>query len=220
MRLLAASLALAALLAVVAALGAATAQAAAVGALLGVNRCGISGDAPPDAEYKAKAGLLAGAQGEIDIAKGISLSLQPMYVRRGTGVTAVDTSADSGESDLGLALDYFAAPVVVKFVAAGGHTYFAGGVDVAFLTAATLSGDGLDEDVKDSFNSLDVGALLGFGVVFPIGRPRLTAELRYVQGLVNLGGDATGGPIRNLPDRFRSTGLQLTAGILFPLGRP
>jgi hypothetical protein len=64
---------------------------------------------------------------------------------------------------------------------------------------------------------VDVGALFGFGVVFPVGRPKLTTELRYVQGLVNLSNDS-GDASTALPDRFHSGGLELMAGILFPLG--
>ena len=49
------------------------------------------------------------------------------------------------------------------------------------------------------------------------GSPRLTTEIRYVQGLVNLRA-AEEGLVQELPDRFHSSGLQLMAGILFPLG--
>jgi hypothetical protein len=201
-------------------LAAGPAHATAVGAVLGLNRGGISGDAPPDAEYNGKTGVIAGLQTEFSIAKDIALSLQPMYVLRGSGITVADSTAENDERDLELALDYVAIPVVVKISAAGGRTYVSGGLDVAFLSAATLADGDTDRDVKEAFHSVDVGALLGFGVVFPIGRPRLTVEARYVQGLVNLGDPIEGVPTPNLPDRFRSTGIQLTAGILFPLGRP
>ena len=208
------------LLAALLAFGATPAHGAAVGALLGMNRAGITGDAPPDTEYNSKTGLMAGVQAEIGLTQDISLSLQPMYVRRGTGLTVTDSTTSSRERSLTLALDYVAVPVVVKFSGMGGRTYFAGGLDVAFLSGATLSDGGTEADVKDSFNSVDVGALFGFGVVFPIGRPRLTVEARYVMGLVDLGDSAGSGATPNLPDRFRSTGMQLTAGILLPLGRP
>jgi hypothetical protein len=208
------------LLAALLAFGATPAHAAAVGAILGLNRAGISGDAPPDAEYNSKTGLMAGVQAEIGLTQEISLSLQPMYVMRGAGLTVADSTANSGERDLELALEYVAVPVVVKIATASGRTYVTGGVDVAFLSGATLTDGDLDKDVKTALCDMDLGALLGFGVVFPLGRPRLTVEARYVQGLVNLGGDAEGAATPNLPDRFRSTGLQLTAGILIPLGRP
>jgi hypothetical protein len=206
------------LLATGVALDAHTARAAALGAVLGVDRCGISGDAPPNTEYNLESGLVAGVQGELGIGKDISVGLQPMYVRRRTEVKAADESNASGERLLELSLDYISVPVVVKFGAANGHTYVAGGVDLGFLNSARISGEGIDEDVKSLFNTMDLSALLGFGVVFPVGRPRLTAELRYVQGLVNLADGEAAGATQDLPNRFHSDGWQLTAGILFPLG--
>ena len=192
------------------------ARAAAVGALLGVGRQGISGDAPPNTSYGARGGLIAGVQGEIALTPGIALSVQPRFTQRRTTLTSVDDV--TGENALDLNLDYVSVPVLLKFGAAGGRTYFASGVDVGFLNAAHLTGNGLDEDIKDRFNSTDVGALFGFGVVFPVGTPRLTTEIRYVQGLVNLSNDSS--TAASLPDRFHSGGLELMAGILFPLGKP
>ena len=194
------------------------ARAASVGAVLGLNRSGIGGDAPQNTEYGGQTGLLGGVQAEIGLGDEISLSLQPMYVRRGTSLMAADSVEASGEREAELTLDYVALPVVVKFNAARGRTYVAGGLDIAFLTAARVTGEGLDEDVKSSLEGIDVGALLGFGVVFPAGRVRLPIELRYVQGLVNLSGDSASGAIADLPERFHSSGWQFTAGILFPLG--
>jgi hypothetical protein len=102
----------------------------------------------------------------------------------------------------------------VKFNAMSGRTYVAGGLDLGFLSKAHLSSGGLDRDVKSYFNETDLGALVGFGVVFPIGSSRLTTDLRYVQGLTNLADKMIGG----LPERFHTFGMQLTAGILFPIG--
>ncbi|HEX5030189.1 MAG TPA: porin family protein [Candidatus Eisenbacteria bacterium] len=198
------------------------ARAAAVGALLGVGRQAISGDAPPNTSYGARGGLIAGVQGEMALTPSIALCVQPSFAQRRTTLTSVDDV--TGEDALDLNLDYVSVPVLLKFGAAGGRTYFAGGVDIGFLQSAHLTGDGLDRDIKDRFNSMDVGALFGFGVVFPVGRPRLTTELRYVQGLVNLSSgdfaEAAASTATSLPDRFHSGGLELMAGILFPLGKP
>ncbi len=196
------------------------AHAAAVGAFAGLNRGSIKGDAPNNVEYRKLNGPIFGAQGEIEIGSDVLLSLQPMVVHRGSKIADADSTDGVNDGvELDVALDYFAIPIVVKFMTGKGRTYVTGGVDVAFLSAATIEGDGVDVDVKDSFESTDISALLGFGVVFPVGRPQLTVEARWVHGMVNLAGDP-GGPITNLPDRFRSSGLQFTAGILFPLGRP
>lgn len=196
-----------------------SAHAASVGAVLGLNRCAISGDAPPNTAYGAGAGLMVGAQGELELTRDLSLSLQPMFVQRRTEIRAADSEESGDERVLDVDLDYVSVPVLVKFGAAGGRTYFAGGVDVAFLSSARVSGEGVDEDIEPLLHSLDVGAVFGFGVVFPVGTPRLTTELRYVQGLINLRG-AEEGLIQDLPDRFHSSGLQLMAGILFPIGSP
>ena len=196
-----------------------SAQAGSVGAILGVNRNAISGDAPPNTAYGAGAGLMIGAQGEITLARDISLSVQPMFMQRRTEIRAADAEESGDERVLDLDLDYVSIPVLVKFGFAGGRTYFSGGVDVSFLSSARVSGEGVDEDIEPLLQSMDVGAVFGFGVTFPIGSPRLTTELRYVQGLVNLRG-AEEGIVQELPDRFYAGGIQLMAGILFPIGAP
>jgi hypothetical protein len=137
------------------------ARAAVVGALLGVGRQGISGDAPPNTSYGARGGLIAGVQGEITLSPGIALSVQPRLAQRRTTLTSVDDVTGEKALDLNL----FSVPVLLKFSAAGGRTYFAGGLDVGFLRSAHLTGDGLDEDIQ---GPLPHGRrrLFGFGVVF------------------------------------------------------
>jgi hypothetical protein len=193
------------------------AHAAAIGAILGANRADISGDAPQNVEFGSRFGLIAGVQGEFGIARDVLISVQPVIVSRGATVSDAD-SLDGESADL--VIDYFAVPIVLKLMAGGGRTYVTGGIDVAFLDKATLSSGDLEVDVTDFFNRTDVAALIGFGVVFPIGRPRLTVEARYVQGFSSLTKDDALPPDQNLPDRFHNKGLQLMAGVLFPLGRP
>jgi len=190
--------------------------AAAVGALLGLNRSAISGDAPANTAYGAGAGLMVGAQAEFALTGNLALSFQPMFVQRNTKLRSADAEPGD-ERALDLDMDYLSVPVVIKFGAAHGRTYVAGGMDVGFLSSARVSGEGIDEDIEPLLHSVDIGALFGFGVVFPAGRSRLTTELRYVQGLVNLR-DAEQGPVQELPDRFHSSGLQLMVGVLVPIG--
>jgi len=191
-------------------------RAGSIGVQLGVDRSGVDGDSPPNSEYTDKYGLVAGLQGEIGFAHDLLLSLQPSFVQKRSGLlTAPSTrGGDPVERDLGF--DYVSVPLLVKFAKAGGRTYVAGGVSVDFLSAATLAG----HDVKSAYKSTGFGAVLGFGVVFPMGHARLTTELRLVQGLSNMNGgevaDATGA----LAPRLHSSGLQLIVGTLLPIGRP
>ena len=194
------------------------ARAAAIGAVLGLDRGAISGDAPPNTAYGGGMGWIGGVQVDFYLTSDIALSLQPRIDHRSTELTSADEESPD-ESVADLDFDYVSIPLVLKLEAAGGRTYVTGGVDLGFLTSARISGDGFAEDIKSLLNGTDVGALVGFGVVFPVGTPRLTTELRYVQGLVNLSNDSEGTTFHNLPDRFHTSGFQLTAGILFPLGK-
>jgi len=210
-----------ALLALVVLLGssfaAGASSAATVGAQIGVNQCGLYGDNPANSSYVTRTGVVAGALGQFDIAHGISLGLEPAYVRKANGwKTAEDAAGDQEQFDL--TLDYITLPVVVKFFSAGGHAYCSSGLMFDFLSKATLSDRNGDTDVKSALKSTDVGLLLGVGGVFPIGRPSLTTELRFVHGLVNPVKDNATSALNNLPVRVYSYGFELIAGIQFPLG--
>jgi len=124
------------------------AQAATAGVLLGLNRASISGDAPPKTEYSTRVGLAAGAQVEICLARGVFLSLQPMYVQRGAGVTVADSTTESRRREEDLALDYVALPLVVRFAAMNGRTFVTGGIDTSFLSRARLINGDQVTDLK------------------------------------------------------------------------
>jgi len=208
------------LLAASAVAGGSPARAASLGVQLGVDGCGVDGDVPPNSEYTNKAGLIAGIQGEVGFAHGLLLSLQPSYVQKKAGILVAPTTRGGSQTELELSFDYFSVPAVVKFPMASGRTYVAGGVSADFLSAAKLSGQGSDRDVKSTFNSTDFGAILGFGVVFPRGSSSFTTELRVAQGLSNLTTGNAAAAAGALAARLHSYGLQLIAGYLFPIGRP
>ena len=199
--------------------GAGVARAAVVGVQLGVDRSGIDGDTPPNTQYTDKYGLLAGVQGEIGLARDLSLSLQPSFVQKKSGLLIAPSTRGANTTELELSFDYVSVPLLVKFAKAGGRTYVAGGVSVDFLTAATLAGQGSNRDVKSAYNSTGFGAVLGFGVVFPVGSTRLTTELRYVQGIANMTTGATAEAAGALAPRLHSAGWELIVGDLLQIGR-
>jgi len=184
-----------------------------------VDRAGIDGDSPPNSHYSDKVGLVAGIQGEVGFAQDLSLSVQPSFVQKKSGVVVAPSTRGGSSTELALSFDYVSVPVVVKFAKAGGRTYVAGGVTVDFLTAATLSGQGSDRDVTSAFGNTGFGAVLGFGVVFPAGRTRFTTELRYVQGIANMTTGAAAEASGALAPRLHSTGWELIVGSLLPVGR-
>lgn len=188
-----------------------------VGAVLGVNRTGLSGDKPDNTSYSTSAGLIAGLVLEIPVAKSVAIVFQPGYRQSGANIGFQVPDQDEPVDSLSLRLDYFSLPILLKVITDGGRWYVTSGVDLGLLTSATLSTvSGSQEiDVKDALSDFDLAVIFGVGRMFPIGRPRITAEIRYSQSLFNLADDSAGG---DLPVRFRASGFQLLAGVLLPLG--
>ncbi len=190
-----------------------------LGAFAGVNLTDLSGDAPPGASFLSSTGFVAGLVGEFVIAREVWLSFQPMYVQKGSDIEFGFTGEDEPDT-LGLALNYITLPVLFKIVSGNGKTYVSGGLDLGYLVSSTLSLDGESRDVKDSFNDIDLSADFAFGVMFPVGRPKITVEARYTQSILNLARQGQNPEPGALPSRFRSSGFQLFAGLLYPLGGP
>jgi hypothetical protein len=93
------------------------------------------------------------------------------------------------------------------------------GFNFSLLTSANIKGvedDAEEIDVKDSFHNFDVAVDFGVGGQLPLGRIKIMLEARYEQGLLNIIDDTIDEDA--LKSRLRSSGLQLLAGILLPLG--
>ncbi len=191
-----------------------------IGAVLGVNRTGISGDNPAETSYSAKGGPIAGLVLEIPVAKDVKIVFQPGYRQLkaviGFEVDGVEEPVDS----LDLKLAYVSMPVLLKVITNGGKWFVTSGLDFGFLSSATIGtiSGSVESDVKDSLTEFDLAVMFGVGRMFPVGRPKITAELRYSQSLLNLSNQTVG--TNDLPVRFRASGLQLVAGVLLPLGGP
>ena len=71
-------------------------------------------------------------------------------------------------------------------------------------------------DIKDSFHSFDIAVDFGVGGQLPAGPIKIMLEARYEQGLLNIIDDTIDEDA--LKSRLRSSGFQLLAGILLPLG--
>lgn len=188
-----------------------------VGAVLGVSRTGLSGDKPDNTSFSTRTGPIAGLVLEIPVAKDVAIVFQPGYRQSGTNIGFQVPAQEEPVDSLSARLDYFSLPILLKVITNGGRWYVTSGVDLGFLTSATLStvSGAQENDIKDTLTDFDLAVIFGVGRMFPVGRPRITAEIRYSQSLLNLAGDSTG---QDLPARFRASGFQLLAGVLLPLG--
>ena len=190
-----------------------------IGAFGDLNFAGVSGDAPDDFSYAGNSGFGFGLIGEFHLTDDVWLSVQPMILPRGATLQLEVDDQEDPVDFANLNLNYFAVPILAKFVTVGGKVYVISGLNVSFLTSANLQGveDGDEEiDVKDSFRSFDVAVDFGVGGQLPAGPVRIMLEARYEQGLLNIIEDTINEDA--LQSRLRSSGLQLLAGVLLPLG--
>jgi hypothetical protein len=178
----------------------------------------MSGDAPDEASYTSKIGFATGVIAEYALKQDIRFSIQPSYARRGTGV-GFDTGEEELRDSLALTLDYLSIPVVARFLSPGGSWFFNGGVDVGFLLDASLKDrtTGSTNTVESSINGVDVMMILGAGAIIPVDPALITLELRYLQSVTNAAANDELNAAAGIPLRFRSSGIQFLASVLFPL---
>ena len=190
----------------------------AIGVLAGGTSASLSGDSPASTKFHGQRGFSAAAFLERRLAPEVSISVQPGFTRRQTGIAFEIPGEDEPRDSLSVRLDYFNVPILIKIFSGNGRTYVAGGLDIGWSLSSTMTGAGAPVDLGDTMRDLDLGGVFAFGVTFPIGAPRLVTELRYVQSIINAStGDGSADTVG--PVRFRSRGFQLTLGITFPLGR-
>jgi len=188
------------------------------GATGSLSSTSVSGDAPEDASYTSRIGFGFGAVAEYSLTSDIRISMQPSYARRGTGV-GYDIGEEELRDSLSLSLDYISIPVMARFLSAGGSWFVNGGFDFGILLDASLEdvNTGSSADVKESVNPFDVMMIVGVGTSIDLNPASLTIELRYGQSLANAGANDQLTAAAGIPVRFRSSGFQLLAAILFPL---
>jgi hypothetical protein len=189
-----------------------------IGAVAGVNSTSLSGDAPEDAEYSSRLGYNGGIMADFTLREDIILSIQLRYVQKGTTI-----SYDVGEYELrdslAIGMSYFSIPVMVKINSANKRTFFSSGIDLSYLTGATLENlmEGSSKDVDHLLKKYDFAVTFGFGVNFPVKTSLVSLELRYLQSLTNLSDISSGETEEVFPYRFRISGFQFCTSILFSI---
>lgn len=189
-----------------------------LGAFGGVNRSTLTGDGPDKTKYRNRRGSVFGIVAEFPVAADVAISLQPNLVQRGTGIAFKIEGEPEARDSLDLQLDYVSVPVLVKIFAAHRRTFVTGGVDVGFLTDATIFDGAGHEDVSHVMKTLDLAAVFGLGVAVIKRQPEITMELRYEQSFLNVANPESNPEGESLPPRFRSTGFQLLVGVMFAVG--
>lgn len=109
----------------------------------------------------------------VNIAASEKFSVQPELL-----FNSVGAKTSFGGDDYKLKMSYISLPVMLKFNPAPIFNVQVG-PQFGFLMSAKAE----DEDVKDGYKGLDLGAAIGAGVDLPMG---LSFTARYVLGLSNI----------------------------------
>ncbi|MEO8236869.1 MAG: porin family protein [Flavobacterium sp.] len=128
-------------------------------------------------DNSSKVGFLVGGFAEIKLSEKFAIQPELLFATQGTKF-----EADGGGDDLKYNLDYLNVPVMAKFYVVDKFSLEAG-PQIGFLLSAKAKAGDEDENVKDSFKSIDFGVNFGAGYDFT---ENLSAGIRYNLGLANI----------------------------------
>ncbi|GMR24833.1 MAG: hypothetical protein BMS9Abin39_0102 [Ignavibacteria bacterium] len=190
-----------------------------IGVFGGVNNSTLVGDAPPGSTYNRDLSFGTGILGEFNITSDIKISLQPMFQQKGAKIAYSVFNERDPQDSIEINISYFSLPILMKVYAGNDIVYVSGGFDIGFKLDATFKRIASDKekDVSDSFNDFNIAAIVGVGAQFRLGQFYIFAEGRYSQGLGNISNPNPDEPTELSPS-FRTTGLQLFAGVILTLG--
>lgn len=182
-----------------------------IGFLGGLNRATFhETPSEPGLDFATRNLFEAGGVLNLGLGGRFSLRIEPMFCTKGSKVTIDIFGAETGT----VRLSYLELPVLLNVSLSSGavRPYIIAGPTLGYLTSATgTDSTGSKTDIKNNFKRTDPGISFGGGVRMP-GRPSFFVEARYTLGLANIAKDSEGISLKN-------RGLQLAAGLTFPLGR-
>jgi hypothetical protein len=206
-----------------------------LGIVAGVNLANASIDPSEGANLSNRTGFAVGAVAVFPLSPMLAIQLEPTYMQKGAGYDVQTEIYDEennqfieGKVEGTLKADYIDIPVLVKLSFGESTTkpYIMAGPYLGFLLSAknifdkfTPTGGSAitideEQDIKDETKSTDFGLNFGAGVSFPMGNNTLMLEAMYSLGLSNINDDSED------PDtKIKNKGIQIKAGITFPLGQ-
>ncbi len=170
--------------------------------------------------------LVVGGYFGVGLSDRLALQVEVAYGARGAdGLGIGSNDLDPAADPVGLRMTYLDVPLLLRAGFPGERflpSFFVGPY-AGFLLGCELDRDGIawpcDAEPDEAngtprFNprSTDFGILAGLGLDMALGQNSVFVDLRYNVGLLSIMTGSDGGDARH-------TGLELTAGFAFPLGR-
>jgi hypothetical protein len=173
------------------------AEVAGFGVKAGLSYANIHGRDVYDQRYRM--GFGAGAF--LTFGLGSSFAVQPevLFVMKGSKYSN-GSGADAYRETLGL--DYIEVPILIKFflpLAGSFRFHLFAGPSLAFKLRARVKatfGGETEVETLDNVKNTDFGLAAGVGLEHPLGRGRLTLDVRYTAGMSSLS-KGTGDDIKN-----------------------
>ena len=184
----------------------------------GLSRSKVSGDAPEKVHYRTRTGPTVSLSVEYALTPSFTLSFEPGFVQRGTGIAVEVPDIKEPVDTADLALGYVTLPVLAKVYSRGGRAFVSAGLELGLLTKAEFELGGSTESLEQGFKDSSVSALFGVGTRFRAGPAEWLLSANYFQSIVSVVGEAPEDAEGFFPTRFRTSGLEFKAGILFAPG--
>jgi opacity protein-like surface antigen len=156
----------------------------------GLNSSNFIGDTD-GVDFKSRIGFNVGAFATIKLSEKITLQPEILYSTQGakvSNVTMIIMEDILTLADIKVNLSYINVPVMIKYYVAD-KLNLEVGPQIGFLTSAEssthydVSNQTVDDDIKDSFESVDFGLNFGAGYDFT---KNISAGIRYNLGLANI----------------------------------
>jgi hypothetical protein len=189
-----------------------------VGINAGVNRLKLSGDpARGVARFQPDPGFSTALRVDYRFSDAIALSFQPGFSQLRSKYQIMNDSGTSLLDSTLLRLNSFSLPLQVVAWSQNGRFFVTAGMQ--FDYTLSLKGETVASTLSDQYEARDfyLYAQFGAGFIVPLGKPYLSFELRYSQGILDL----TNPLIHQdsfLP-RTKITNIGLIVGIQLPLGK-
>jgi len=186
-----------------------------LGILGGLNLANISVDPEQEGlDWSNRTAFGFGGVLDFNLNESVALHLEPMYLQKGTKADVEETF------EIEFKAAYLEIPVMLKYAFGTSEIkpYVIAGPSIGYNLSAKVKmsggGESEEEDVKDTIKSFDFGLGFGAGVNVLMGNNSIFVEARYTLGLTNINDDPDD------PDTdVKTKGIQIFAGITFPLGR-
>lgn len=189
-----------------------------IGVNAGVARMKFSGDPARGLGYfRPGPGFSTALRVDYRISDAVALSIQPGFSQLRTSYLVMNDSATQTVDSTELRLNSFSLPLHMLVWSENGRFFVLAGMQFDYILS--LKGKTLVSPYSDPYEVRDVYlyAQFGAGLIIPLGKPYLSFELRYSQGILDLT-EALVHQDSFLP-RTKLTNISFIVGLQWPLGR-